>query len=277
MKTLLKWFEEEGSTRPAALIRIGLAIAIWVRFAKDLAFFSANNSSMIILGTLFFLSSLMMLMGWFSRVSTACTAYILAVLYFSTPLQGYHVYLLIISTAFLALTPCGSSLSVDRWIAIKKTNAEQKELPTEWGSMIGLKLISIQIAAVYLWGAFDKSSMAWISGERLEQIFWYQYSGRPLFDLLVAHPLPKIMALTTLAVEIFLAFAIFSSRLRKHAICLGIGLHLSMYLLLPVNTFSATMIILYLSFIPYKTTHNFLDRLLESSQTEQARNRVETP
>jgi hypothetical protein len=69
------------------------------------------------------------------------------------------------------------------------------------------------------------------------------------------------LAVTVVAVEYFLAFAIFVRRWQAFVLPMGLALHAAFYVLLPVNTYSATMMVLYLALLDPDAVHRFLDRI----------------
>ena len=60
---------------------------------------------------------------------------------------------------FLTATPCGRSLSLDRWRALRRGTA-----PPERGPILGLRLITMMIGVVYLFGTESKLTWAYVSG-----------------------------------------------------------------------------------------------------------------
>jgi hypothetical protein len=128
----MKWFRDrvllhERSTRAVGLLRIALALLVWHRFGADVAPWADNLApDRLALAVSFYLSTTLMLVGLFSRVATAWTAATLLVMYFHYAVNGetrwfeHHTYLLTAEVTLLALTPCGRSYSLDRWIALNR-------------------------------------------------------------------------------------------------------------------------------------------------------------
>ena len=56
------------------LIRIGLALLLWTRFGSVMAPFYRPHPAHYALGAVFFVATTTMLVGWWSRTSTAVTA-----------------------------------------------------------------------------------------------------------------------------------------------------------------------------------------------------------
>ena len=68
-RALLEW---EGSTRALGLMRIGLVVVAWGRWAAEVAPFSLpQGPEKLLLGASFYASTAMMLVGWQTRFATA--------------------------------------------------------------------------------------------------------------------------------------------------------------------------------------------------------------
>ena len=267
LRGLTAWGPDfEGSTRPAALIRIGLAALALIRFGNELSLFNANNAAGAVIGVAFFLIAGAALVGLRARLAIGALGVLIFGLY-ALAFAGnghptwshHHVYLLAISCVFLSLTDCGRSYALDRWLALRAAGPGQA--PAEHGRLWGQRLILLQLSALYFWTAVDKTDRAFLSGERLEQTFVWVYSGRFL-ELLLAWPLLlAVLAIAVVVVEYWLAVALLIDRWRRWAIPVGLSLHATFYLLLPVNTYSATAMVLYLALLDPAAVHRFLDRI----------------
>ncbi len=273
IERIIAWFETEGSTRPAGLLRIALAFLIWVRFADELAFYAAGNLIAVGFAVPFFLATASMLVGFRAQLATGITAVLLGLIYFGagygagvTIWTGHHIYLLLSATALLAFAPCGASFSIDRLRAVLDAERAGRSPPPERAVLIVMRLIALQLVAVYFWGAVDKTTLSWISGERLQQVFWWQYSGRPLFGVLADDYVMIILSVAVLVSEYLIAPAILIRRFQPVAIPVAMMLHVMLYLFLPVKTFSGTMILLYLAVIDADDTNRVIERLMGRSQ-----------
>ncbi len=260
--------ELEGSTRPVALIRIGVASLILVRYADEVAMFRTVSPIGVALCVLFFVATLAMLVGLRTRAAVAATSLVLVTMYFvfgPTPgVHGWnhhHSYVLMVSTLLLNLMPCGTSYSVDRVLALRRAERQGLLPPAERGSLWAQRLFALQLMAIYFWTAVDKSDWAFVSGQRLEQTMVWVYSNRPLDWLLTAPWFTVPASTAVLAVEYFLAVGLLVRRLQPFAIPMGVMLHLTFYVLLPVTTYSASMVLLYLAALDPDAVHRFIDRL----------------
>lgn len=274
IERIIAWFETEGSTRPAGLLRIALAFLIWVRFADELAFYESGNLIAVVFEALFFLATACMLVGLRARLATGITAVLLGLMYFGaghgagvTSWTSHHIYLLLSATTLLAFAPCGASFSIDRLRAVSDAEREGRSPPPERASLIVMRLIALQVVAVYFWSAVDKTTLSWISGERLQQVFWWQYSGRLLFGALTNDYVTIILSVAVLVIEYLIALAILIRRFQPVAIPVAMILHVMLYLFVPVMTFSGTMILLYLAVIDADDTNRVIERLMGRSQS----------
>ncbi|MCC5979615.1 MAG: HTTM domain-containing protein [Salinarimonas sp.] len=258
-----------GSTRAAALMRIALATIAISRFGGEIGFHQVENPFVLLLSGMFFLFVAMMFIGYLSRLACFGTGVSVLVLYIAgavTQTPGWahhHVYLLAIACILLGLTACGRSYSIDR---LRALNVAQRvpathEGPREYGALWGQRLIALQLSAMYFWTAIDKTDRAFLSGERLEQTFVWTYSGRAL-EFVLAYPgLIAALAIMVVIVEYALAVAILVPRWHIWALPLGLALHAGFYLMLPVHTYSATAMVLYLALLDPARVHNFIDRI----------------
>jgi len=207
-----------------------------------------------------------MVIGFRTQLASACTAVCLAVIYFHyghgeghEPWTAHHIYLLLIASALIAFTPSGRSYSLDRWIVLQRQTSAQA-LP-ERGNLTGLRLISLQIVLIYFWAGFDKLKPTFLSGERMQHFLYDFYAGVEFGAIPGFAMLCTALALLTVMLEFGLAFGLLVPRFQKALIPIGILFHLIIYMVFPVLTFSLTMVLLYLSFVPADRVHSIIDRL----------------
>lgn len=275
LQAIMQWGPDaSGSTRAAGLMRIGLAAVALIRFGEELAPYAMNGAMGLVLSALFFGFVLGAILGHRARLSVAGLGATI-MLFYSLGIIGiapatwthHHVYLLGAGCLLLSLSDCGKSFSVDRLRALAA--AAPGRAAAETGSLMGQRLIALQLAALYFWTAVDKSDWAFISGQRLEQTMTWVHSGRALEFVLQFPALLALASVIVLVVEYWLAVAILTRRWRQAALLVGLSLHVSFYLLLPVNTYSITVIVLYLALLDPAAVHRFIDRML--GQPEPAR------
>jgi hypothetical protein len=229
----------------------------------------APGGGRMVFALIFFLATGMMFVGLWTRVSSAVSALTVAgLVYYFGHFRGieawthHHTSLLMMSTVLIALTPCGRSFSVDRYLAVKRAEKHGVAPPEEHGELWGLRLIQVLLFCVYFWASVSKLSPGYLSGERMQHLLMQLYFGStypswPGFALLCL-----AMAWGALVSEIALAFGLFVPRWLKYLIPLGILLHASFYIVFPVSTFSLNMILLYLAFVPVGWVHEGLDEMM---------------
>ena len=265
----------EGSSRSAALIRIGLVFLIWTRFAHDQLPFRHELGWQTAFSIAFYLASFAMLVGYRTRLATAVTGVLTMSFYFLhglvldyEPYRHHHTYWLGIAPLLLALAPCGRSFSLDRWLALRAEENGGPSAPPERGNLWGLRLIVIQLTMMYFWSAVDKCHAGFLSGERLEALFVYFYIGSDLdawSHWLWVFP---VMAWAVVLLEFALAFGMPFAAPRKYLVIPGILLHAAFYVVLPVFTYSATVILLYLAYFDADKVHRIVDRLVGHNAKE---------
>lgn len=271
MERIWRWGADfEGSTRGVGLLRIALALIVWVRFAGPMRFIDNEAAWQIPLSAAFYLVTTMMLIGWRAQLATALTALMIGFFYYwwghaaPNPIpswSGHHVYILFAGVALLALTPCGRSYSLDRWLALRAAAAGGPPAPPERGPLWGQRLIVLQMCGLYFWTAVDKTGMHFLSGDRLEAIMIWGYTGRPLAPLMTDPLFAAPASAAVLIVEYLLPAGLLIRRFHRFAIPAGLALHAAFYVLLTVNTYSITMMALYLAVVDPDALRRFLDRM----------------
>jgi hypothetical protein len=161
---------------------------------------------------------------------------------------------------WLTLAPTGRALSVDRWWAIADAEASGEAIPSERGPVWPSLLLAMQVATLYLWSLGDKLSNGFYTGVQLEQISMRYYFGSAPPDALSW--LYPVLAWAVLVLEVALPVALFVRRWQAWAMALGVVMHVMFYILIPVNTFTMQMLLLYLAFLDPDDVHAAIDRLL---------------
>ena len=265
MSWLLNRMDVQGSTRALGLLRIGLALLLWSAWAQELMPYRWQEPRYWLAGAAFYVGTTAMLLGVWTRVSTAFTALVVGVLVFGF---GYfdgqhrwihhHTHLLAHATILLALTPCGRSFSVDRWLQRRRG-----WLAPEVGPLWAVPLLALQTSVVYLFSAIDKTTVRFLSGDHLRGILAVYYTGSEPVELPGLTVLLALASVIVVALEYVLPFALFVPRWRRWAVPVGLLLHGVFYVFLPVGTFSLTMAVLYLAYLDPQAVHDAIDRLLD--------------
>lgn len=260
--------EWTGSTRSLAIYRM-LCIAIeWAMYVPDLRPFEVvGEPRRLAVYMVFYAASLFAFVGYKTRFALAMLAAASAVSFFVDG-QILHAEHHIRAGewqifGFLALTPCDRSLSVDRWLAIRRARAAGLPPPPEEGPLWALPLLQCSLAALYFYAALDKIDASWTSGMRMEGIFIRFWGYSEIFrDFPWIKPLLYVGTLGTIVIEFLLAFGLFFDRTRPITIASGIFLHVSLFLFLALWPLSMKVMFMYLLFIPPDRVHTFLDELL---------------
>ncbi|WP_189341474.1 HTTM domain-containing protein [Mesorhizobium sp. M2A.F.Ca.ET.042.01.1.1] len=264
----------EGSSRSSALIRIGLAMLFWSRWAGELLLYRDQSPAGLFLAANFFLATALLFVGYHSRAAAVWTGSVgLAMYYYfgfelgREPWTHHHAYLLAVAALLIALTPCDRSYSLDRYLAVVRAERAGVPLPVERGNLWGLRLIVVQLSALYFFAAFDKSNYAFLSGARLEQIFLWFYAGS---DYPSGLAWLAIVSFGVVALEYCLAFGLPFRATRRYLVLPGLAFHAIIYVTLPVYTFSATMALLYLAYFDADAVDKVIARLQGIGSTATA-------
>ncbi|WP_167449045.1 HTTM domain-containing protein [Mesorhizobium hawassense] len=256
----------EGSSRSSALIRIGLAMLFWSRWAGELLFYMDQSPIGLFLAANFFVATTLLFVGYQSRAAAVWTGAVgLAMYYYfgfqfgREPWTHHHTYLLAVAALLIALTPCDRSYSLDRYLAVMRAERAGLPAPAERGNLWGLRLIVVQLCVLYFFAAFDKSSYAFLSGARIEAIFLWYYAGSDYPAGLAWFA--TIASVAVVALEYSLAFGLPFRATRRYLLLPGLAFHAIIYVTLPVYTFSATMVLLYLAYFDADAVDKVIARL----------------
>ncbi|KAL6071281.1 hypothetical protein QOT17_006301 [Balamuthia mandrillaris] len=124
------WIDHyEGSTRGVALLRIGLVLNLWSRFALDLLSARTGQSLLRLgwkaaFGFSFYPATAMLLVGLFTPFASTWTAITMLLIRYGVgaahePYTHHHTTFLTNLVALLPLLPCGNSYSLDNWLRVK--------------------------------------------------------------------------------------------------------------------------------------------------------------
>lgn len=255
MNRLLAFVHRPGSTRHLALIRMGLIAAAWSEWAATRMFYKATSPADLLVTIVFFVSTSMAFVGLFSRLSSfvaGCTA--LGLVY------GYGLYgeidtywhnhskVLAHAMVLTALLPCGNSWSIDRWWRVRRAEARGEPIPSADGDGWATRLVCFAEATVWFWGGVDKLSLKFLGGDRMLQIILSFYPDISGWTPVLA-PLLTVVSLLTVFLEFALPLGLWFRRLRPVLFLGALVMHGAFYALLPVATFSVTMIVLLLAWI----------------------------
>src|SRR5687767_13551540 len=131
-----------GSSRSSALIRIGIAMLFWSRWAGELLLYKDQSTIGLLLSVNFFIATTLLFIGYLSRLAAIWSGAVGLVMYHyfghglgNEPWTHHHVYLLAIASLLIALAPCDRSYSIDRYLAVRRAFRENHPLPAEHGNL----------------------------------------------------------------------------------------------------------------------------------------------
>jgi hypothetical protein len=259
-----------GSTRAVSLVRICWALLIWTEFGSTFRLFeSVQSLPKLLLSLVVWVGSSAMLVGLSSRLACAITgAALLASFLVLGELGGddhfrrHQVYTIAIGSALLALTPCGGSFSLDRWRQVQEARRQGQPPPPETDDLWAVQLLQLQVAAMYLWAAYDKSW--WGFHERMEMYVSVLYFGTehpgPWFTVAMA-----IAGYGAVLLEYMLPLALLLPRTRAAALTAAIAFHAVIYWTLSVASYTCVMFALLLLFVDPRTVHRAVSDLVRET------------
>ena len=267
MSRLVEHLQREGSTRALGLMRLGTGLLLWARFGREMMPLRELAPDRVLLSLAFYLFSTAMVVGVATPVTVPLMAVVMGVMVIGYGGYGtvddwghHHTTMHMLAVWWLALTPSGRSFSVDRWWALRQAEKRGQPAPEEKGPQWAVVLLGLQVCTLYLWSLVDKLDNGFYTGVQLEQLGMQYYFGADPPDGL--GPLYKALAWSVLLLELVLPFGLWVRRLQPVMFALGITMHLAFYVLIPVQTFTLQMILLYLAFLDPEAAHRSIDRLL---------------
>ncbi len=274
LTTWLLW--TEGSTRPAALLRIALPLLLWDKWARDFLLYKQDTPVDLAIALSFFVATTLLLVGLWTPVAAVWNALTMLTVFFYLgvvrgvePYTHHHTWLLVVYSVLLALTPCGRSFSVDRWRALTLAEGRGGACPPERGPLWGQRLIALQTTVVYVGATAAKLNLPFLSGVRLQHIFVDRYGSADPVELPGFAVLCCVLAVSTVVIEGALAVGLWIPRFRGPVAVLGLLFHGALFMALPVGPFSATMAALYLAYFDPDAVHRAIDRLLGWTDARQ--------
>ena len=156
--------------------------------------------------------------------------------------------LLRIMPLYLALSPCGAALSLDRW---RKHRDDFWESPVR--SQVALRLMQIQVSIVYLDGVWEKvRGVTWNDGTAVSfalRIGDLQRLPVPSF-FRSSELIANFLTYGTLAMEFALAVLVSNRAARPWVLLAGVSLHLGIDWSMRVGFFSFAILVYYVAFLP---------------------------
>ncbi|MEL6324271.1 MAG: HTTM domain-containing protein [Pseudomonadota bacterium] len=266
-----------GSTRALGLFRIALCAMVFMRYSKSLSLYQAEDILHMALGSAFFVFASLALIGLFTRLALFGVFGVLFTMYFGAEFgvdhisrRSHHEYVLIVTSALLAMSPSGASFSVDRFLAVQRADRAGRMPLEERGPLWTQELLVLQLAAIYFWTAIDKSNASFLTGFRLERIMEAVYAHSPLLPWFNARPFAAAGSVAVVALEYALPIAILCRWRLPWAIAAAMLLHAGFYVMLPVSVYSATMMAFYILVVHPDRVHKWIDDLVRPPRPSTA-------
>ena len=108
-----------------------------------------------------------------------------------------------------------------------------------------------------------------VATTRVEQVFLWFYVGSDHPDIPGFRPLLVVVSVAVVVLEYALAFGMPFRSARRYLVWLGLAFHAVIYITLPVFTFSATMVLLYLAYFDADAVDRVIGRLQGSQPPRQ--------
>jgi hypothetical protein len=219
-----------------------------------------GKGPVVVLFVLMLLASICLIIGFRPRI--AALIFFIGVLSFER--RNPYVYnsgdvLIRLMALYLALSPCGEALSLDRW---RRARDRFWEFPskTQWA----LRLMQLQVSFVYLSSVWAKvRGTQWNDGTAVSYALrigdlhrWPVPSFLPSSEVIA-----NFMTFGALATEFAVGTLVWNRKARPYVLLAGVSLHLGIDWALTVGFFSYGIILFYLSFVDPNAMSRFILRL----------------
>ncbi|MEO7296459.1 MAG: HTTM domain-containing protein [Candidatus Limnocylindria bacterium] len=201
------------------LVRFDDAATLRIPYLEGFAIVDVGSAPLL---TAWIVTAVLFALGARTTVAGSALSFILAgVLVADQQLYSNHLYLLLLLVALVTIGRAGSAMSVDAW------RGRGSEVVPGWP----LDLLRVQVSIVYGFAALAKLNAVYLSGSVVAA---YLRRDGPLaipgewrtFEVMAIFSVLSIMT------EAFLAIALWLPRWRAAAFVAGLGLHLSIAILL---------------------------------------------
>jgi hypothetical protein len=268
------WFEPV-STAPLAVFRIvfGLVVFFWtLSLAPDLSSFFTKSgilpqqqhytggawglfgtfpskTAVVIVWALLLVASIALILGVFSQLAAAVV--FLAVLSFER--RNPWVFnagdgLIRLAAFYLIFAPTSAALSLRRLL---RNREEFWSFPAR--PVWPMRLLQLQFSAVYLFAVWEKArGTMWNNGTavsvalRITDLQRFPVPGFVSHSLLISN----LFSFGTLALELSLAILVWNRTLRPYVLVAGLSLHLGIEYSIRVGFFGASILSMYLLWVP---------------------------
>ena len=133
----------------------------------------------------------------------------------------------------------------------------------DWLNTVAMRFIQIQLCVIYMFSGMEKlKGHSWWEGTALwEALSFYDFTALDFSFLLSVPLLSAVLVAFTVLFEIYFPVLVWSPKLRKTMLIVGVFFHLGIGLCLNIYFFSLIMLSAYVVFIPPESLRRFLNKL----------------
>jgi len=251
-----------GSASSAGLLRILLALLVWAQWAGPMrGIHLMGEIDRLAVSAIFWVVTPFMLLGWYSRTSTAVVGLgLLANHVVSSEFTRFHgvdrdPWFLVVAVCLLALTPCGAAFSVDRWRARRRGIAPARAEGALWA----WPLLTVHLVIMHLSMAVAMAQPVFLNGTRLHQHLMYTTFGSVSPGWL--EPACALAAPVLLVANAALALGYVVPRLRTAAVGFSVVFHSLLFVVLPAGVYTLYVMAMGLAVLDPEAVHRAIDRL----------------
>jgi hypothetical protein len=155
--------------------------------------------------------------------------------------------LMMITSFYMMLSPCGAALSLDAHRAFTRRGTIAEPLIVPWAQ----RLLQIQVSLIYLSTATIKChGTTWLSGTAVHYVIFNHEVGQSNLEWLAGYPVViSFLTQSALYLEFALAFLLWFRPSRKWIALAGVLFHIGIVPLVNVPLFGEQMTALYLLFL----------------------------
>ncbi len=172
-------------------------------------------------------------------------------------------------TLYLTIGPSGAALSLDRWLALRRSGAPAGRPAPSAGANLGLRLINVHMCVIYFFAGISKlQGPAWWNGEAMWRAFAnLEYQSIDM-TWLAWHPrLLDFMTHVSVLWELSFCALIWVPRLRPLVLTLGVALHIGIGACLGMWTFGLIMLVGCASFLPAEAVRRVVEAWIPGRTT----------
>jgi hypothetical protein len=244
-------------------MRVALGWLLWSSWGYEFVLHFDLHLDRVLLAASFFISAWLVFIGFASRLACAWAALTVLVtsLYLGearwTIWTDQHRQLTVVLAAAMALAPCEKSFSLDRWLALRRSDELSVSPPAERGPLWVLTLLRAFTSALFLVTTLSLLDADWLSGRvAARAMFGGIHAGTdvPLWAVSVAWAM--------LAAHAFVTIGLWLERTRRVALLVGVALYLLAYVAMPLlSTLPLSVCWLLFAFVPPEGVHRAIDRM----------------